>query len=110
MENVIKELNLNELEEKIVLVPYLSEAEKVLHQEVLDVNDIMILLNCNKAHGYEYIKQIRRYSDRLKKTGIIHRKDYEDWLARDLSGEPVDYKLFYMREPDQGKAYYRKKA
>ena len=59
--------------------------EEVLHKEVYKVGDIEVIFQVKKAQAYKIIRQVKSVSDRLNISGMIHRKDYEDYINRDLS-------------------------
>ena len=56
--------------------------QEILQKEVFTVDDIKALCGLKKDRAYKLIREIRDYSDRLRISGKIHRKDYEDYINR----------------------------
>lgn len=65
-------------------------ASEILEQkEVLTKQDIMILCEVEQTTAYKIMKAVRSVSDRLGIKGIIHKKDYLDYINRfDKKNEP----------------------
>ena len=65
-----------------------TEREKtvseILQQEVFNVSDIETIFKVKSGKAYKVMREIKAYSDRLKIGGRIHRKDYEDYINRNL--------------------------
>lgn len=57
---------------------------EILQQEVFNVNDIEMLFKVKSGKAYKIMREIKAHSDRLKIGGRIHRKDYEDYINRNL--------------------------
>lgn len=54
-----------------------TEREKIFSKEVLTVDDIMALYECDKQKAYAIIRKIRHGSaDRLGEVGKCHVEDY----------------------------------
>lgn len=67
----------------------MSAREILESKEVFNVDDIAIIFEVNKFTAYRKIREIRNFSDRLGFSGKVHRKDYEDYINRDLKKEVV---------------------
>lgn len=68
-------------------------AQEILEQkEVFTYEDIMTLCNVKQTTAYKIMKAIRSVSDRLKIKGIVHKKDYLDYINRfDTKKEPLQH-------------------
>lgn len=66
-------------------------AREILEQkEVFTYEDIMTLCSVKQTTAYKIMKAIRSVSDRLKIKGIVHKKDYFDYINRfDTKKEPL---------------------
>lgn len=58
-----------------------SNAEEILKKEVLRIADLQELTGLSQPTVVELMKQIRYVSDTLRIRGVIHRQDYEAYLA-----------------------------
>ena len=58
-------------------------ANEILEKkEVLTKQDIMILCEVEQTTAYKIMRAVRSVSDRLGIKGIIHKKDYLDYINR----------------------------
>lgn len=67
----------------------MTASEILEKKEVLTKQDIMILCEVEQTTAYKIMKAVRSVSDRLGIKGIIHKKDYLDYINRfDKKNEP----------------------
>lgn len=57
-------------------------ANEILEKEVFTTQDIMTLCQVKYVTACKIMKSIRSVSDRLGIKGIIHKKDYLDYINR----------------------------
>lgn len=58
-------------------------AKEILEtKEVFTTQDIMVICGVKDVTAYKIMKAIRSVSDRLGIKGIIHKKDYLDYINR----------------------------
>ena len=57
-------------------------AQEILEKEVFTTKDIMILCDVEPHTAYKIMKSIRSVSDILGIKGIIHKKDYLNYINR----------------------------
>ena len=60
----------------------MTASEILEKKEVLTKQDIMILCEVEQTTAYKIMKAVRSVSDRLGIKGIIHKKDYLDYINR----------------------------
>ncbi len=58
--------------------------QEVLQKEVFNNDDIKVIFQCGKSTAYKIIREIKSVSDRIGISGRVHRKDYEDFINRNL--------------------------
>lgn len=56
--------------------------QEILEKEVFTKQDIMTLCGVKEVTAWKIMKSIRSVSDRLGIKGIIHKKDYLDYINR----------------------------
>lgn len=60
-------------------------AKELLEQkEAFTVDDICILINVKKGRAYKFIREVKAYSDRLQVNGRILKKDYLEYVNREV--------------------------
>ena len=63
------------------------EIKQILEKEVFNVEDVKQIFDIGTGRAYKKMREIKSISDRIGISGRIHRKDYEDYINRDLKGE-----------------------
>ena len=56
--------------------------QEILEKEVFNIEDIQVIFQCGKSTGYKIIRDIKAISNRVKLSGRVHKKDYEDYINR----------------------------